>query len=147
MKEKDFNAVQHLLPDSVKELVKTIGLANAFLLVKQLGGTRFPVSKNINKWGVIRYEALAEVIGVDAADIITRHYGGFELYIPRCLTALTEARNRLIRAYFDRESKNLSGQVVVTDLALQYRLSYRQIENILGETNKEDAQATQECLF
>ncbi|SUX33043.1 Mor transcription activator family [Chromobacterium violaceum] len=45
------------------------------------------------------------VIGVDAADIMTRHFGGEVLAIPRCASALREVRDRMIRAEFDEETR------------------------------------------
>lgn len=147
IKQSEFDNVRHLLPDVAKELVRFIGIEKTFLLVKELGGTRFPVAKNMNKHGEIRYAVIAEIVGVDAADIITKEYGGFDLYIPKCLGVVTEARNRMIRAYFDKETVSASGKEVTMELALKYKLSYRQIEVILSQTDKEEFKEKQQSLF
>ncbi|WP_434777670.1 Mor transcription activator family protein [Neisseria sp. Ec49-e6-T10] len=144
---KDFERVQHLLPDSVKDLAQIIGFEKTYLLIKHLGGTTFPVSKNMHKNGVIRYEMIAEIIGVTAADILTNHYGGDTVYIPRCFEALTEVCHRVIRARFDRETKDVPAIYVVADLAREYEVSDRHVWRILKEGDREDNSVIQDSLF
>ena len=149
MKEKDFEKMQELLPDTAKKLVSLVGIENTCLLIKHFGGTTFPVSQNKRQWGVVRYEMLAEVIGVTAADILTNHFGGCELYIPRCLDAITEVRDRMIRNEFDRITivEKSSGNHAVTVLALKHRLSDRQIWNIISRPDRVSETSIQTPLF
>lgn len=148
IKQNEFDKVQHLLPESVKQLVKLIGVESTFLLIKSFGGTTFPVSQNKFKWGVVRYEMLAEVIGVNAADILTNHYGGSELYIPRCLEGMTEVRDRAIRTEYDRITlvDKFSGNHAAMTLALKFKLSDRQVWNILKQADKSE-NPEQNALF
>jgi hypothetical protein len=123
--------VQHLLPDVVQVLIRLIGLPAVVRLVEQLGGTTFPVALRKSRLGEIRYEALSEVVGSDAADAITKHFGGDSLYIPRCVTALRELMHRKIRDEFDVMTREHSALHAVAKLAVRYRLSDRHIWRVL----------------
>ncbi|MHB9021323.1 MAG: Mor transcription activator family protein [Halothiobacillus sp.] len=124
------------LPTSAQNLVRLIGLPKSVRLIEQLGGTTFPVAKAINSLGKLRYELLAEAVGVDAADILTAEYGGEMLYIPNCAAALRAVRNRAIHTEFDAMTSSVSNPVYSTNealvkLAITYRLSDRRIWDIL----------------
>lgn len=144
----DFTDVEHLLPEAVQVLVRLVGLAATVRLVEQLGGTTFPVSLRKSRLGEIRYEALSEVVGGEAADAITKHFGGDSLYIPRCVTALRELMHRSIRRDFDAMTKEHSAIHAVTQLAVRYRMSDRHVWRVLKQADI-DAQAppAQNTLF
>ncbi|WP_175992329.1 Mor transcription activator family protein [Burkholderia vietnamiensis] len=127
----DFANVEHLLPEAIQTLIRVIGLSACVRLVEQLGGTTFPVALRKSRLGEIRYEALSEVVGSDAADAITKHYGGESLYIPRCVTALRELMHREIRAEFDSMTREHSAIHAVTRLAVRYRMSDRHVWRVL----------------
>lgn len=143
-----FDNVQHLLPDVVQVLVQLIGLPASVRLVEQLGGTTFPVALRKSRLGEIRYEALSEVVGSDAADAITKHFGGDCLYIPRCVAALREQMHREIRSEFDVMTRDHSALHVVAQLAIRYRLSDRHVWRVLKRPDM-NAQPPpqQEALF
>lgn len=67
------------------DVVPVVGQDVAAELVRQLGGTTFPVPKRQSRQGELRYRMLAEVVGEEAADLLVYHYGGSDLYIPRAL--------------------------------------------------------------
>ncbi|ADP87634.1 Mor transcription activator domain protein [Nitratidesulfovibrio vulgaris RCH1] len=121
------------LPAAAREIAALVGLPKTLQLVERLGGTTFPVPKRATKVGELRYFMLADVVGVEAADLLCRHYGGTNLYVPRCAEALRKARDAEIVATFDRETKEKSASAVVAELALRYRLSDRRIWLILKE--------------
>ncbi|HZZ04619.1 Mor transcription activator family protein [Paraburkholderia sp.] len=127
----DFTNVEHLLPEAVQALITLIGLPAVVRLVEQLGGTTFPVALRKSRLGEIRYEALSEVVGSDAADAITKHFGGEALYIPRCVAALREVMHRHIRRDFDSMTREHSAIHVVNQLALRYRMSDRHVWRVL----------------
>ncbi|MFC0695044.1 Mor transcription activator family protein [Paraburkholderia humisilvae] len=116
-------------------LIRLIGLPASVRLVEQLGGTTFPVALRKSRLGEIRYEALSEVVGSDAADAITIHFGGDSLYIPRCATALRELMHREIRRNFDVMTREHSAIHTVTHLAVRYRMSDRHIWRILKRSD------------
>lgn len=130
----DSRVAESDLPESALNLVRLIGLSKALKLAKALGGTTFPVAKGVTRQGAMRYELLAEVVGVDAADVLTREYGGEALYVPRCHQALIAARNRRIHEAFEQRVRSgCSANIAVMDLARQYQISDRQVWKILKQ--------------
>jgi hypothetical protein len=127
----DFADVEHLLPEAIQTLIRLIGLSASVRLVEQLGGTTFPIALRKSRLGEIRYEALSEVVGPDAADAITKHFGGDSLYIPRCAAALRELMHRQIRSDFDGMTREHSAIHAVNQLALRYRMSDRHVWRLL----------------
>lgn len=134
-----------MLPETVQLIAGLIGLPKTVKLVEVLGGTTFPVSKNQTRMGEIRYQALAEVVGVDAADILTKHFGGDALYVPRCAEALRYLRDRAICEEFDVESRKVGSNAAVNNLALKYKLTDRWIWEILKSTDCSESK--QSALF
>lgn len=137
--EKDLARFASLLPPVAIELIQLVGMSNTYELIRVFGGTTFPVSHNRRKLGKIRWESLAEVVGVDAANFITKRYGGADLYVPKCEQAMREARNTTIKRQFDEMTKGvLSPYEVVSDLARTHRISDRHVWRILKEAIHEE---------
>lgn len=127
---KDIQLVD--LPESAQNLVRLIGMPKTLRLVDHLGGTTFPVAKGLTRMGQARYELLAEVVGMDAADTLTAEYGGEPLYIPNCKDALRRVRDRGIHSRFDALVKaGYSANGAVAELAREHKLSDRRIWDIL----------------
>lgn len=123
----------HLLPDSVQHMIDLIGLPKTLKLLEEFGGTRFPFSKNKTALGQIRYNLLAAVVGVPAADELTRVFGGDVLSIPRCATALRTLRNQQIRDAYDQQLRaGISSTRIAAELARHYTLTDRHVWRILG---------------
>lgn len=127
------NEVLHLLPETARTLIRLVGLTATMRLVEAWPGIKFPVSKNQRRDGAIRFEMLAEIVGVEAAETITRHFGGDVLNIPKCQDALRELQHRQIRAEFDSITREHTAVYAVTQLALQHRLADRTIWRILKQ--------------
>lgn len=130
------------LPEVARDLVQLVGLQHAVTLVEHLGGTTFPVAEGSRPLGRARYDMLAEIVGVPAADKLTQAYARTRLYIPRCADALRRTRNRAIRAEFDAliaPGNDCSGKDAEFTLARKYRLSDRAIRVIL---NSPDSMST-----
>lgn len=141
-----FDNVQHLLPESARLFVRLIGLPKAVLLIQVWGGTTFPVSKNQTRSGQIRYESLAEVVGIDAATILTRHFGGEVLAVPLCKAAMLELRNRAIRSEFDELTRDHSAIYAAGQLARRYQMTERHVWRVLKQANSVE-ETKQEMLF
>lgn len=141
-----FDEVFDLLPDTIRTVAQLIGLPLTLRLVETLGGTTFPVSKNKTRMGQIRFEALAEVVGVEAAEALTRHFGGDVLSIAKCDVALRELRDRKIRAEFDAMTHEHSALYAVVLLARKNRITDRHVWRILKQSNKLWS-VTQHSLF
>ena len=129
--------VKSLLPPTVHIICGLIGMPSTLRLVEELGGTTFPVSKNKTRQGEIRYEVLAETVGVEAADKLTEAFGGVALYIPVCADALRRIRDLTICAQFDEQCKAVGSITAVAKLARDHRLSDRRVWDILKHTSTE----------
>jgi hypothetical protein len=91
-----------------------------------------PVPKGQAPLGRRRYEMLADVVGTEAANALVAHYGGYELYVPRCAAVLQAARDAQINEIFVNETnKGRSSAEVVFHLARRYKLSDKRVWNIL----------------
>ncbi len=123
--------VQGLLPEVALTLVALIGLADTAELVRQAGGTTFSVPQRKTRQGEAKYEALAEMIGSDAATLMVRHFGGESLYIPRCHAALLECIYREIRRSFDIMTREMPAIRAVASLAVRYKYTDRHVWSIL----------------
>lgn len=129
------------LPTSVRELVDILGMDTVLTLIRSLGGTTFPVPKRETKQGEVRYRMLVEVIGEEAADLVVYHYGGGDMYIPRCAKALQESRDAEINSTFLRECREgKSSTDIVNSLARKYKLTDRRVWDILKTIPKPDFQ-------
>ncbi|AAQ58033.1 Mor transcription activator family protein [Chromobacterium violaceum] len=120
------------LPSTMQLVAQLIGMPRTLQLVQALGGTTLPFSKNQSRAGQLRFAALVEVIGQEAAERLTHHFGGDILYIPRCSTALRQARNQqMIRDFDAMLVEGLGANEAVGVLAMRYRLSDRMVWRVL----------------
>jgi len=73
---------------------------------------------------------LAELVGVEAALLIAERYAGTYIKIPKCDGLRRDVRNKRIRADYD------TGRYTLRSLALKYKLTDRQITNILSAVDE-----------
>ena len=138
MSMPELDSVTHLLPDSVKEMIDLIGMPKTLILIDRLGGTTWPFSKNTSKLGRLRYDVIAELVGVEAADKLTQRFGGDVFAIPKCEFAVRELRNRNLRNQFDAlVSQGLGSNQAVSILAKQFALTDRHVWRILGRADSD----------
>ncbi|KUY80122.1 MULTISPECIES: Mor transcription activator family protein [unclassified Burkholderia] len=143
----NFQGVEHLLPDVVKTMIKLIGWPATIRLIEQLGGTNFPIAMRRSRRGEIRYEALAEIVGTDAADLLTTHFGGDVLCVPLCKVAIRELQHRSIRAEFDALTREHPANHAATQLARRHRMTERHIWRILKRSDTSESASPQAELF
>ncbi|MBI4804444.1 MAG: DNA transposition protein [Desulfovibrio sp.] len=125
----------------IADLVPLVGQAVASELVRQLGGTTFPVPKRETAQGEIRYRMLVAVIGEAAADLLIYHYGGTELYIPRGARSIQEHRDAAINEEATAAIRaGVSTTVIVNELARKYQLTDRRVWDILKTLPKPETQ-------
>ncbi|HIJ85227.1 MAG: Mor transcription activator domain protein [Magnetococcales bacterium] len=108
------------LPESLMEIRETIGLNNTLKLVTNYGGTRVFVPKRIHD-----QHRLVNVLGLKAANQLSRRFGGESLTLVRGASALRASRNKEI---IEQYSKG----VRVADLARTFALTERRIYTILS---------------
>lgn len=109
------------VPASLDEVEAAIGTPATLDLVKAFGGTtvRLPAKRNINAENNI-----AQVIGIELLTTLVEVLGAAHyVYLPKCEAGFRNARDLEIIERSKTES--------VPDLALEYKLSDRQIWNIL----------------
>ena len=114
--------LEQLLPESLTDMVEALGLSATLQIVKAHGGTRLFVPKRAHA-----QHHLANLLGMEQARMLSQHFGGESLTIPRMANAMRTRRNReIVRRYDGGES--------VRVLAHAYHLTDRQIYTILGKT-------------
>lgn len=134
----NLDQVKGLLPKQLLEIADAIGLPAAQRLVEELGGTTWPVAKGVRRLGIIRHEALKEVVGETAANIMAEHWANVPLYIPRCDAAMRRVRDLEInRQYVQGVREGISANTLVAELARTYKLSDRRIWEILKQPEPE----------
>lgn len=140
-----FEKVEHLLPDTVLDIVDVIGLAATEQLVKAIGGARFKFGKG--KVDTERLAILVEAIGEVKTHELLQVYGGEELYVPRCSKALIQLRNHRFYQEFVklRDIDKESGLMAMTKLCPKYGISSRTGYTIINEMSRPAAQ--QAALF
>lgn len=141
------SSVAHLLPPLARELHGLIGIVPTLRLVEEMGGQQFPVSKNQRRQGAIRFERLVEVVGIGAAQLMTRHYGGCVISIPMCADALRELRDRELRADFDRITTEHTANHAVAVLNRKYRLTERHIWRIVKRGDRHGEEGGQQIAL
>lgn len=139
--DMDLEQVSHLLPPVVAEIVELIGYADAQKLIERLGGTSFLVSKQMRHARSWRSDLLAKTVSREAARKLVGRFGGEELYIPRCDSALREWRNRhFVAEYQAMLDAGESGRQALSTLCPRYKISDRQGKNILIKFRGQDTQ-------
>jgi len=71
------------------------------------------------------FKKIAEAVGIEAAEEISRLFGGLTISIPRLAALKREVRDEQIRAEYDRGEP-------VRRLAVKHELTTRSIYSILG---------------
>ncbi|HWH86336.1 MAG TPA: Mor transcription activator family protein [Pseudomonas sp.] len=124
--------VSERLPGHIRDLAEVIGLPASIRLVESMGGTTIQISTCRTHRGEAHHKLLVAVIGKRYATAIARHWPNQAMYIPRCAEALRAMRNLELSLRFEQETAaGQPSQVVVTQLALDYKLSDRHIWSIL----------------
>ncbi|TBW58538.1 hypothetical protein EZI54_03910 [Marinobacter halodurans] len=109
------------LPASLKDLIDVVGLEPARKLVSVYGGTRLTVPAKMHA-----AHPLAELLGIEAAQALSRHYALERVDVPTASAATKAARNREMREHHQ-------AGVSVRRLALRYQLTERRVWEILAE--------------
>ncbi|STZ75545.1 Mor transcription activator family protein [Bergeriella denitrificans] len=141
----EIGRAEHLLPESVADIVAVIGLEATADLVAAIGGCRFKFGRGVRD--TPRLRLLFSVIGEAKTYDLLRVYGGEELYLPRCDKALRALRNEQFKAeYLDlTEKQGLSGVMAISRLCPRYKISDRTAYTILR--SKTEPVTQQRTLF
>lgn len=143
----DIEQVKALLPESVQQIAELIGYPATARLLDKLGGTTFLVGRGVRGLGTARSALLREAIGDENSQLLVKHFGGEVVYLPRCVRALRELRNRTFLAEFAQlRSSGVSPLMVVTQLCPKYGFSDRFAWGLLSQRNI-DSVHNQQDLF
>lgn len=143
----DIEQVKALLPESVQQIAELIGYPATARLLDKLGGTTFLVGRGVRGLGTARAALLREAIGDENSQLLVKHFGGEVVYLPRCVRALRELRNRTFLAEFAQlRDSGVSSLMVVTQLCPKYGFSDRFAWGLLSQRNI-DSVHNQQDLF
>ncbi|WNS83254.1 Mor transcription activator family protein [Neisseria sp. DTU_2021_1001991_1_SI_NGA_ILE_055] len=125
MADADLSRVQHLLPESMIEIVDVIGIKAAIELVKAIGGARFKFGRG--RRDTERLNILFSAIGEPKTHALLKVFGGEDLYVPRCEEALRELRNEQFCMEFRdlTENQGVSRLMAMSRLCPKYQISER----------------------
>ncbi|WP_274369944.1 Mor transcription activator family protein [Morganella morganii] len=129
----DLEKVEHLLPDTLRQIAALIGYPATLKLIDTFGGTTFTFVKGLHPAGLKRLEQLAGIVGRDAAGTLNNHFAGMEIYIPNASAAMREVRNqRFIRDIGRLSEQGLSTVKAVAKLCPEYGFSDRHAWDLLS---------------
>lgn len=133
------------LPAVICDMADIIGFTAVEKLVDGLGGSTFLFGKG--RRDTERLDLLCRVIGESNAYKLLFHYGGENIYIPRCLDALRCLRDvRFKNDYLIlTQVEGKSGRMAMTELCPKYQISDRTGWKILGR--KDGPVIQQQNLF
>jgi Mor family transcriptional regulator len=120
-------------PATAELLIRLIGYRAAMTMMEpaNYGGKDYTVPKGEVGRGEQSFAALAEVIGMDAAQLLCKHFGGDCIYVPLLKQLKLAERDRAIVAAYNTGTS-------VWQLASKEKLTERQIRNILKGTDMDD---------
>lgn len=111
---------ERLLPPQMRRIVRAIGVAPAFVLLRWRGGRRLKLPKDGTR------SELAAIIGLVALEALLAEFGAHEiLTLPKVDKMVLQLRDRAIRAEH-------AGGKSIPDLAGLYGLTTRHVLNILS---------------
>lgn len=129
----DLEKVEHLLPDTLRQIAALIGYPATLKLIDAFGGTTFTFVKGLHPAGLKRLEQLLCIVGRDAAGALNAHFAGTEVYIPKAAAAMREVRNqRFMRDIRALSEQGLSTVKAVTKLCPEYGFSDRHAWDLLS---------------
>lgn len=117
-----------LLPESMADLVDIIGLPAVLQLMESFGGTEFWVPEKIH-----HLHPLVNSIGAEPAQTLCEYMARERIKVPRGAAIRREVRNRAIRRERQEGAK-------LSELALRYCMTDRQVLNILNSEPEDDRQ-------
>jgi Mor family transcriptional regulator len=108
-------------PESLVEIKDVIGYEGAMTLLDRCAGTRLFIPKNMKA-----QHKLSKLLGLEQANLMSRHFGGETISIVRAARAKRAVRNKEIIRLYDAGTR-------VPDIAQEMELTERQIYSILNQ--------------
>lgn len=129
------------LPPHIEKMCELIGWAAAMSMVDRWGGTYIVFARKVreHRTNANTNPELVLLIGEESYEKLIDQFGGQKIYIPKLDHAMRKARDMQINQKYVDEKQTAE------KLALDYRLSERQIWNILN--NPDTLRTDQPDLF
>jgi len=121
------------LPETVKKLIKLIGFESTHALIKHFGGIMLSIGKGVRGNGMAKYEAVAEVIGYPAMEILSKEFSGKHLSVPRCLQAFIDYRDAKIAEELGEKLNEIGKNNSAKLLTEKYNLTERSVYHIIAK--------------
>lgn len=117
-----------LLPPQIRIFIQTVGLPDTIIFLKEKGGTvfRFPFEAKGTK--------LERIVGRDSAYKLCQVFGGKTIDLPKADKILMQIRNIAINN--ERSHPDLDKRLSLSQAALKFNLTTRQIKNISHNNNE-----------
>ncbi|MGS0980621.1 Mor transcription activator family protein [Burkholderia perseverans] len=143
----DLIEVQHMLPKSIRTIMALIGPDATRKLIETMAGVSVLVPKGRNAFGRAKFEAIAECIGQEAAEKLSKYFGGEVIEVATCHHALVELRRRQLREEFTALCREYSTRQALNILARTHGMSGRHIRLIVNLPDERPAADTQLSLL
>lgn len=135
----DLSLVDHLLPESIKEIATLVGYQKALHLIATIPGTSWVFAryeKIINasdKWKTSEFDEFVEITGDrELALTLCRYYDGERVYIAICSDALRVLRDIAIHRYAEAGIESGRSMLRTVRMAsIKFGLSDRAVWRIL----------------
>lgn len=130
--------IESLLPASVLEISRLVGLQAALLIVDNFGGMDIDFASDAKRNRRKDFFLLCDVIGEEKARTLALHYPVMQkMYVPKCLKAMNALRDLEIVDLFDKMTRRISVQKACNDIARRFRLSARSVHAIVSRAKIE----------
>lgn len=135
------------IPDSIRDYIELCGLEATMGLVAAFGGRQIVVPVGRVK-GATR-AALVRAMGVDAAELFMKRYGGEYLTVAKCAAALRDIRDRQIVDDFNggMSAARLAEKYGMCERNIKYRLKRVPGDALPGLADRPDPADDQLPLF
>lgn len=127
-----------LLPRTAREIAEVIGYPAMMELVEAYGGVSLSLSQGLTPSGQASFAAMAEVIGVEAARALARHFRRERLSVPRCTAARCAIRDDRLRADYDEltRAQHWTDGAARAHLAIKYHTTDRHVSRLLKQSKE-----------
>ncbi|MDR3322905.1 MAG: hypothetical protein LBS89_01720 [Zoogloeaceae bacterium] len=139
-KELQDLSVYPAFPETVRELVRVLGLEAAAAVVTHFAGRSFrvpvAVSSPFQRPASRSRREILKCISFEVLTQLVKEMGGCDIYIPSCQKAMLQKQADKIRAEFDMLTGKTGGYTfrqAIFDLAGRYHRSDRWIEKVLKQ--------------
>lgn len=124
---EDRALIEAELPNSLTVVVSLIGLKLTLALVEEFGGQRLIFPKSANGQGAATFAGFAQVVGVEATQMLGSYFGAEVFKVPLCTRLFVVIRSTSMKRDFDELLKVMSSSKAMNEIVRKYRLSWQHV--------------------